>query len=116
MQCPNCRRHIVVANVGGKNIQHCPKCRCLWLPASEFDPAELRSQFVLAANFTPLVCPTCAAPHLQLGTVDNQSVYRCARCGGYFVVGSSRSSAETALTVTLFTPEFWAGLLSALFR
>ena len=68
MQCPRCRRSMVVYVHHDIHLDHCKRCRGLW-----FDRGELE------------LCPRCPEMYLQAGGLGKIPMHHCSRCEGLWL-------------------------------
>jgi hypothetical protein len=96
MQCAFCRRELSVFEADGRSVRGCTACKHFWFPSAEAPRPRHYLPWVAALNFDPLRCPGCELAGLQLGSIGNQSVYKCAHCSGLFVFTPTISGSELA--------------------
>jgi hypothetical protein len=91
-QCPGCQKALKAPLGSEGKPAHCPRCgthfavpvATTFIPNSSDPPLEIETTTPPSANGPTCSCPHCGRQDIPFAVQEANTVFQCAKCGGYF--------------------------------
>ncbi len=86
--CPKCDTGLLLARIGGVEVDYCDRCRGVWLDAGELEQLagtalpEFQQQTGVVPPGKKHLCPRCDAPMPEIRAPGNLTLDKCPRGHG----------------------------------